>query len=391
MNTSKQINIMVALVFLAVVLTGAYTLWDPHRAADAEDVQFARTVERGAFLFSQNCRACHGDKAEGGAAANRLAAAPPLNRPDLQGLVDNEENAAAQTAAFKLVTNTITCGRIGTPMPPWGIEHGGTLTDKQIYQLATLITDGNKEIEPGVTGWDFAKELAIEGSHEFHITGDASHGIELARPLGEESTTIFLNQVDPLSAGSRLQIDDELMVVQDVNPDQNTVTVERALGTTQAATHDEGSEVLTPPSPPDPPSTTGENGPVCGQYLRVAAPTAQPTAEGTPSGEPSPTPEPAQPSTTLEIAARNVMFTKDTLVGVAGQELTVTFDNNDNGTPHNIVFFSSPDGPSGDRIAESPIASNTTQTVTIPPLEPGQYFFHCDVHPTTMTGTLIVQ
>ena len=29
MNTTKQINIMVALVFIAVITAGAYTMWDP--------------------------------------------------------------------------------------------------------------------------------------------------------------------------------------------------------------------------------------------------------------------------------------------------------------------------------------------------------------------------
>ena len=86
MNTSKQITVMVVLVFIAVLATGAYTLWDPSRATDARATQLQKTVDRGAFTFSQNCRVCHGDAGEGGAASNRLAQAPPLNRPDLQGV-----------------------------------------------------------------------------------------------------------------------------------------------------------------------------------------------------------------------------------------------------------------------------------------------------------------
>ncbi len=74
MNTSKQINIMVALVFAAVIAAGAYTIWDPHRAVDAQERQLDKTVNRGAFLFSQNCRVCHGDRGEGGQAANRMTA-----------------------------------------------------------------------------------------------------------------------------------------------------------------------------------------------------------------------------------------------------------------------------------------------------------------------------
>ena len=72
MNTSKQVNIMVLLVFASVIATAAYTIWDPHRATDAQDVQTEKQVTYGAFLFSQNCIVCHGNHAEGGAAANRL-------------------------------------------------------------------------------------------------------------------------------------------------------------------------------------------------------------------------------------------------------------------------------------------------------------------------------
>src|SRR4051812_38320268 len=144
MNTSKQINIIVALVFLAVVATGAYTMWDPERASEAKDSQLQRTMERGAFLFAQNCRVCHGDAGEGGATANRLnikgvAVAPALNRPDLQGKDANggvsEQN---KSQAFTLIVNTITCGRVGKAMPTWGQSQGGTLNDEQIRQLATF-------------------------------------------------------------------------------------------------------------------------------------------------------------------------------------------------------------------------------------------------------------
>src|SRR4029078_8495590 len=124
MNTSKQINVIVALVFLAVLATGACTRSDPPRASEAKDSQLQRTMERGAFLFSQNCRVCHGDAGEGGQAANRLnikgvAGAPALNRPDLQGRTEANGTVTEQnkTQAFTLIVNTLTCGRVGKAMP----------------------------------------------------------------------------------------------------------------------------------------------------------------------------------------------------------------------------------------------------------------------------------
>ena len=68
-------------MFAAVIATGAYTIWDPHRAADAKDVQLTKTVDRGAYLFAQNCLICHGDMGEGGAKGNRLAAGAAAEPP----------------------------------------------------------------------------------------------------------------------------------------------------------------------------------------------------------------------------------------------------------------------------------------------------------------------
>src|SRR5512141_1002959 len=140
MNTSKQINVMVLLVFAAVIATAAYTLWDPSRASEAKDTQLERNVDRGAYLFSQNCRACHGDKGEGGQAANRLPQALQLDRFDLQGRKKPGDpvDKTSKDAAFKLIVNTLNCGRVGKYMPAWSIAQGGTLTDEQIAQLAML-------------------------------------------------------------------------------------------------------------------------------------------------------------------------------------------------------------------------------------------------------------
>src|SRR5512135_3509276 len=105
MNTSKQINVMVLLVFAAVIATAAYTLWDPSRASEAKDTQLERTVDRGAYLFAQNCRACHGDKGEGGQASSRLPQALQLNRFDLQGKQKPDGPVVRENkdAAFKLI------------------------------------------------------------------------------------------------------------------------------------------------------------------------------------------------------------------------------------------------------------------------------------------------
>lgn len=366
MNTSKQINIMVALVFIAVLATGAYTMWDPSRASDARKDELNKTVERGAFLFSQNCIVCHGNKGEGGSASNRLKQAPPLNRKDLQGVdpktgLVSESDKALQ---FKFVVNTITCGRIGKAMPTWGQSQGGTLNDEQIRQLATLITEGTD------ARWKQAEDFAIHGEEKFHYTGYASAGIKLTQAMDASSTTAFLTNIAPLGKGSRLEIDGELMLVT-TNPDkeQKSVGIDRHVGTTKAAEHKEGAAVWLPPVPPNPAPVTQ---PACGQNLPPVAPT--------PSG-------PTSATADLKISAQGIAFDTDKLLGLADQALTITFDNKDNGIAHNIHFFKGSDATGAD-VAQTDIEPGpVVQTLKFGPLAAGGYYYRCDVHPQ-MEGIL---
>jgi mono/diheme cytochrome c family protein/plastocyanin len=362
MNTSKQIIVMVALVFIAVIATGAYTMWDPSRADEAKDVQLEKTIRYGAWLFSQNCRVCHGDSGEGGSASNRLKLAPPLNRPDLQGkdATSGEVSQTQKNQQFKFIVNTITCGRVGKAMPTWGQSQGGTLNDEQIRQLATLISEG--------TGWDLAKEYAIEGVPAFAKHGDNGDHITLSGALDASSTTVALSSVSVLGKGDRIQADDEIMVVTAVDAANNTVEVERGVGTTSPKEHADGLLLLKVPVPPDPPAITQ---PACGQNLPAAVPT----------------PGEVAPSTTLSIIAQGTAWSTDTLSAIAGQPLTLTVDNKDSGIAHNIVIFQGED-ETGDRLAETPIEPGpVTQTLNFGPLDPGSYYYHCDVHPQ-MSGTL---
>jgi mono/diheme cytochrome c family protein/plastocyanin len=365
MNTSKQINIMVALVFIAVLATGAYTMWDPGRESDARKDELQKTVVRGAFLFSQNCIVCHGDAGEGGSAANRLKVAPPLNRPDLQGkdATTGVVSATDKALRFNFIVNTITCGRIGKAMPTWGQSQGGTLNDIQIQQLATMINEG--------TGWDIVKEFAINGDEAHHYTGYSSAGIKLTQAMDASSSSAFLTNIGPVGKGSRLEIDGELMLVTS-NPDkeQKSVSVDRHVGTTKAAQHASGAAVWLPPVPPDPAPVTQ---PACGQNLPAVVPT--------PSG-------PVAPTTDLNVIASGTAFSTDHLLGIAGQELTVTYDNQDAGIAHNIHFFKGTDATGAD-VAQTEIAAGPVkQTLKLGPLDAGDYYYQCDVHPGQMEGTL---
>jgi plastocyanin len=90
------------------------------------------------------------------------------------------------------------------------------------------------------------------------------------------------------------------------------------------------------------------------------------------------------------ISAAAQQFSTDTLTFQAGKPTTLHFENNDGGQTHNFSIYT-------DQSATTPEfqGENTTgpQAVDyeIPKLPAGTYFFRCDVHPTTMTGTLTVE
>jgi len=148
MNTSKQINIMVALMFLTLLAFGIYYVWDDTRAGDAEERQQEETAARGAHLFALNCRVCHGREGRGALEGAEFPGAPlnlEANRP-----VEPSDLAALQ----KRFTETIRCGRVGTLMPPWSLDEGGSLNEEQIRQLVVFITTNagdawEKAIEEG--------------------------------------------------------------------------------------------------------------------------------------------------------------------------------------------------------------------------------------------------
>ena len=92
--------------------------------------------------------------------------------------------------------------------------------------------------------------------------------------------------------------------------------------------------------------------------------------------------------TQLEISAKSVAFDKDCLAAPANQPFTITFHNDDAGTPHNVVIMTSMDGST---LFKGTIVSGiTTASYKVQPLKPGTYHFHCEIHPDTMQGTFVV-
>lgn len=95
-------------------------------------------------------------------------------------------------------------------------------------------------------------------------------------------------------------------------------------------------------------------------------------------------------SVIVNIRAMNKSFNISTITVPAGAQVTLNFDNQDSGVPHDVAFYT--DSSASNNIYRS-LAITGPNKITdtfIAPSTPGNYFFRCDFHPTTMTGQFIV-
>jgi plastocyanin len=96
-------------------------------------------------------------------------------------------------------------------------------------------------------------------------------------------------------------------------------------------------------------------------------------------------------SVTTQVTASGLAFDTDEIDLAAGQKTQLTFENKDAGVSHNIAIYPSESALTPDQaLFQGEIVTGPTKTTyTIPALDAGRYFFHCDVHPT-MNGTVVV-
>jgi plastocyanin/heme-degrading monooxygenase HmoA len=101
------------------------------------------------------------------------------------------------------------------------------------------------------------------------------------------------------------------------------------------------------------------------------------------------TPAPADPLKP-EVIARDNSFQPTTLTAPANTEITVTLTNRGR-AKHNIHFLTAQGGQTLPGAKGEIIDGGTSEALTFTTPGPGSYFYYCDVHPSQMTGTLIVQ
>jgi plastocyanin len=91
----------------------------------------------------------------------------------------------------------------------------------------------------------------------------------------------------------------------------------------------------------------------------------------------------------VEITSVEMEFDVSTIEAPAGEAFTITLVNNADTQPHNITVYTE---EGGDVIGEVGATAEAGQTVTteVEALEPGTYYFRCDIHPE-MEGTIVVE
>jgi mono/diheme cytochrome c family protein/plastocyanin len=113
------------------------------------------------------------------------------------------------------------------------------------------------------------------------------------------------------------------------------------------------------------------------------SPAASPGATG---AAPSPGATGGATGVTLNETAQNIAFANGSLTAPAGAPITIKFDNEDAGIPHNMAFKND----AGTIVFQGDLVTGVASTeYSLPGLQPGTYSFLCTVHPN-MTGTLKV-
>ncbi len=146
---NEQRALLGTLAFFAmIVLAGWVGVNEPSRMA-MYDRQFkARSIQRGAGLFFDNCRPCHGPNGEG-----IVSVAPAINDPNLFN-GNRLQELAYPGSVEDFVRSTVAAGRPArsadwpNPMPTWSQEYGGPLRPDQVEDLVAFIMNWGCAYDP---------------------------------------------------------------------------------------------------------------------------------------------------------------------------------------------------------------------------------------------------
>ena len=142
-----------AVIFSAILAAAlpAYWLLEPTRQTKMNKDFLQDSINRGRLRFAVagtvppsevlnlECARCHGAKAEGGAATFLLQPSEPGELAKTVSWTAPSLNDVLLRFSPDEVTQIITYGRPGTPMPAWGLAGGGPLPDQPISDLVNFL------------------------------------------------------------------------------------------------------------------------------------------------------------------------------------------------------------------------------------------------------------
>ena len=165
---------LLLVLFLALFLPLYFIFFENQRSNDAALEQRAESITRGATIFAEGkpgahgfqagCARCHGTYAGGGVVAQwkRDPKADPTDypAPSLTDVFKRQivDQKKSPRDAYRFVWDTISQGRLGTPMPTWGLGYGGPMNDQQIEDVINYLLS----IQVGLPQ-EVATEIALGG------------------------------------------------------------------------------------------------------------------------------------------------------------------------------------------------------------------------------------
>ena len=131
---------------------------------------------------------------------------------------------------------------------------------------------------------------------------------------------------------------------------------------------------------------------VLGSLLIMAACSSGPgpTTSST-STKPSGGPTTSGPPVTVNLIAKDLAFDQKTIVVPPGASVTINFTNKDPGIMHNFALYNDSTAKTSIFVGKLVTGPGTAVYTFTAPAKVGDYFFRCDVHPTQMTGTFVVE
>jgi mono/diheme cytochrome c family protein len=135
---------IIALLLSLVLLVAIWVVEEPRMEAHTANWE-ARSIEKGAEIFANNCYTCHGVNGEG-----MMGRAPALNSryffenrlKDL-GISGSLHDFIEGTVAAGRPSNTM--GQWSAVMPTWGEDYGGPLRNDQVTAVADFIMNWESE------------------------------------------------------------------------------------------------------------------------------------------------------------------------------------------------------------------------------------------------------